>query len=567
MTVAQSSIDYSCIRCGFISIIRRAESIQTSHVLDAFAHSNEPPLATEIEILCKEYGDVTLAVASMDTEIARLRDRLAAAESRREMLSKRGEAYRSALHPCRRLPNEILGHIFRISVDEDIDISPFIRRPGPYTGFPFTFDTQRSPWVLGQVCRRWRDLVLSLPELWTAVDLDCQKGIIEERVHPFIEHRLSLRLERAQDRSLFISWYQDTCWDGVLTLLHARTAQWKSVAIRAGLKDFRYLATFGASFPMLSTLCLHFERDLWSRLEESDTVFSVFRNAPALQDLQLSGVPRIATRLSNLIPWRQITRFALKGFHGQSEDSIDIQHILPLLENVEDTSLYSFNFLGSPLTTPVKLLHLQSLSVYSDTLTLARSLFRSLTLPALRSVEIGIFWLDEHYGRMVQPFLQFLRRSSCQLESAEFYYFDDADLLDILRGPEMQGVHKLSLGGQIRRDYPLLTDHHNVSDEVLNALQLARPGETGRPGLLLPHLRTLLLSGIKEWSDKALVDMVISRRQVDHLIPGSVSRLERVEIYLDNATGSLVQNEEASAILDSLKAEGLLMLVEEASWG
>ncbi|KAL0567025.1 hypothetical protein V5O48_014971 [Marasmius crinis-equi] len=54
-----------------------------------------------------------------------------------------------------RLPTEILGEVFKCC--------PYLES---------TFCPWQTPWVLGQVCRRWRQLSMNLPELWTKVYLD-----------------------------------------------------------------------------------------------------------------------------------------------------------------------------------------------------------------------------------------------------------------------------------------------------------------------------------------------------------------------------------------------------------
>ncbi|KAH0589820.1 hypothetical protein H2248_000015 [Termitomyces sp. 'cryptogamus'] len=61
-----------------------------------------------------------------------------------------------ALAPHKRLPPEILQHISRSRFDgEGYDTAQYT----------YVLDTSEVPWTLGQVCRRWRQLSRTMPEL------------------------------------------------------------------------------------------------------------------------------------------------------------------------------------------------------------------------------------------------------------------------------------------------------------------------------------------------------------------------------------------------------------------
>lgn len=65
-----------------------------------------------------------------------------------------------ALHPLRRLPNELLLTIFRACVDAETNE---IRRRLPHTPLPHT------PVNLAGVCTRWRRVILQTPRLWSYI--------------------------------------------------------------------------------------------------------------------------------------------------------------------------------------------------------------------------------------------------------------------------------------------------------------------------------------------------------------------------------------------------------------
>ncbi|TEB24045.1 hypothetical protein FA13DRAFT_1639232, partial [Coprinellus micaceus] len=63
-------------------------------------------------------------------------------------------SYKTVLHPNRRIPAEILHHIFLSCMPED--------------HFPFLKSTD-PPLVFTQVCRSWRAVALNMGELWSSV--------------------------------------------------------------------------------------------------------------------------------------------------------------------------------------------------------------------------------------------------------------------------------------------------------------------------------------------------------------------------------------------------------------
>ncbi|THU75404.1 hypothetical protein K435DRAFT_617605, partial [Dendrothele bispora CBS 962.96] len=82
----------------------------------------------------------------IDAEIAKL-------QSRRVILDTFVTAHRALLSPVRRIPNEILAEIFVTSL--------------PYSSFyhcPTSVDT--TPLKFMSVCKNWRRVALSTPELW-----------------------------------------------------------------------------------------------------------------------------------------------------------------------------------------------------------------------------------------------------------------------------------------------------------------------------------------------------------------------------------------------------------------
>ncbi|KAF9263036.1 hypothetical protein L218DRAFT_1077445 [Marasmius fiardii PR-910] len=476
--------------------------------------SNDPPSATELSLLTREYKDTLRTISSLDHDIVLLQQQVHSLQAKQRQLSSSVTFYKHILHPCRRLPNEVLAMIFTTCVDkEGLRTRKPLKPMSRSTEFPSTFDTKKSPWILGQVCRRWRYLVLSLAELWTTIDINWE-GLPTEISDPFIERRLSLTLQRSHDEPLHVSWGQQSCRDRTfLSMVASRSLRWKSATIRAGLKGLRLLTPYSGAFPILSTLYLDFAEENWLGLDKNDPVFHIFRDAPSLRNVTLTGDWTVTPRLSSQIPWNQVKRFAVEPDY--LETWRDFQILLPYLTNVEEMTLKRFGFDGFR-DTPLLMERLHTLDLRTaDTLSIDQ-LLGSLTLPSLHKLVVSSALTA------TPSILAFLGRSACQLEECGVLSEEGANLVNLLKSESLQTVHTCSIRGTSFT----AVENYAISDASLSALQLRPSGKSN----LLPHITELDLAGEhKKWSDKALVDMLASRRDIEQFLPGSVSRLQHVK--------------------------------------
>ncbi len=98
-----------------------------------------------------------------DTLIDRLYTIVEELESHREAIQVAWMQFSSILAPIRRLPNKVLRSIFRETQSIQSDC---VLRWYPMNGRP-TIKFMQDTLTLGQVCRSWRDSVISSPELWS----------------------------------------------------------------------------------------------------------------------------------------------------------------------------------------------------------------------------------------------------------------------------------------------------------------------------------------------------------------------------------------------------------------
>ncbi|KIM81163.1 hypothetical protein PILCRDRAFT_821601 [Piloderma croceum F 1598] len=115
-----------------------------------------------------QVGDIQRAIVQADTnialidqEIARINELLAHVELRRAEMCRYGATHRALLAPVRQCPDEILSEIFIHcnSISEEKDRI--------YTGMK----KRRMPWLVSDICRRWREVALRTPALWSDIQL------------------------------------------------------------------------------------------------------------------------------------------------------------------------------------------------------------------------------------------------------------------------------------------------------------------------------------------------------------------------------------------------------------
>ncbi|KAJ8088754.1 hypothetical protein PM082_013997 [Marasmius tenuissimus] len=270
------TILYSCNRCGYIVDENASERVpQSSGLTDTFSKSNNPPSLSDLSPLETERVELTRILAVLVSQTARLRASTEILKDKKRQVEARLWTYKSAVHPIRRMPNELLAVIFGLCAEEDTRM----QRKGPsglVHGSLSMLNVKGCPWTLSQVCRRWRGLVFSLSNLWTVISVNWHGDFGMESIQSTsVEKCLSLVLERSGDRPLTVSWDEDFCnSQEVMFLLGSICSRWKDVTIVAGIEGLQRLALHNPSFSALSSLRLHFSADNW--LEEA-SYFPSFR--------------------------------------------------------------------------------------------------------------------------------------------------------------------------------------------------------------------------------------------------------------------------------------------------
>ncbi|KAK6984889.1 hypothetical protein R3P38DRAFT_3292251 [Favolaschia claudopus] len=428
--------------------------------------------------------------------------------------------------PFPSLPFEIMAEIFIVFRDDALDEE-----------LPCLTDMQ----AVSQVCRRWRDVSLAIPELWARIPLNFHSNNHFAR----LKNLLTLWLERSTPRPLALtirSCYPDTENPIIQFLLcHARRIRELSLDIPAA----HYLPLFSApagSFPLLQRLsvtvidkcdatydpqsnlsrhqyfCLPYEG--WGGCSDGpilweDTpaaAFACFQHLPSLHSIRVEG-----SAFTNLdcrmfaLDWSTLTDVDLEFV---ALDVVQTAYLLPQLTHVECLKF---------ATDPDEGISVPAMSAVLERLTTLNwnnldiddvSLFEQLTLPRLISLDLrDASWQSLHL-------LHSHSRLKLQKLSLVFVSIELARLKTLLR--EMPSLVDLGLyrthGVDLTEELFRFFMYHRNDNPVLPNLRylVLTPGEPACPG-----------------SEVAMVEMLESRWRLTPLKKVRISPREEQGASLD----------------------------------
>ncbi|KAJ7872762.1 hypothetical protein B0H14DRAFT_2721159 [Mycena olivaceomarginata] len=409
----------ACSNCGFVSQATHPDfHPDLPPILNRLLESNELPTDLETFQLEMAMDDRRTRILQLDSTIAALQASLDQHRRMRHVAADEIRRGAVVLSVVRRIPTDLLAEIFNWTVPDEA------RKHA----------TDRCPWVLGRVCRRWRAVSLSLPKLWTTIDRRIPLGMIKAHLDRSIPYPLTVELG-----------FSDT---GSVELLIAYSVRWGSADI--AMRAFMGPALMSVQ-GRLPVLC---------RLKYNDNngfrLFGAFASAPALRDVSLSG------KASLILPWGQIERLNLKLSNPAGLNQLQETH-----------NLVELSVTGRPdeqlaLANPMELPRLRKLLIKDGVF------LQSLKLPALEDVYVS---MD------VSSVPSLIQRSSCQLKSfTTDVQCVSADIIPILE--HAPGLLELRVTA--------------IQDVQLLLLRLTIPGSGiaayARP--LVPVLRALTVSNV-----------------------------------------------------------------------
>ncbi|KAK0238732.1 hypothetical protein EDD85DRAFT_827938 [Armillaria nabsnona] len=482
--------------------------------LGKFARSNDIPNPPEEKILQKMVSDTGKRIDALDAHVqelralaqafvARVNEELATLHKERKRLSDSIRERQSVFGALRRMPKEILAHIFFHALD-----IPFPWTKSPILNGRWPSDSARHPLLSFElVSRNWKDILDTFPNLWSYVN------ILSDRMPSstyacYIGNQLSrsrqcpLSISICHSKSASVTWLGDFPVAILMTLF---TVSHRLQALHLCLpsKYFTDLQQLRPSFPTLQELVLY------SLTEPSKIAPHLhFGSLPSLRVFHAVNISDVC-KLS--LPWHQITHFT--NTYTQVGHRPPAHRVLDILKTMSLLSICHFSLdlysLSNEVLEETTLSQLHSLTLTSmyrqgfDFPPVIPFVLNSLKLPALSDLSITCLkgFDSRDQDTTFTSIRQLIERSQSPLTSL---YFNNGeilkdDLIHILsRTPTLQVLQLENVGG-------------GITDQVLNDLARVDTESGSRVPALVPHLHTLHLSGQLDFQVEFYVGMVESR--------------------------------------------------------
>ncbi|KAJ7704516.1 hypothetical protein B0H17DRAFT_1126836 [Mycena rosella] len=326
-------------------------------------------------------------IEGMQAQILELQLAVGALHREKDLVQGRLDAY---TYPVLTLPNEIISEIFVRFLPAYPHRSPLI---GP-----------NSPSLLGQICRTWRNIALSTPELWRAVKLTLKKKRRFEQQSRLLETslersgscRLSIELRFRRSDADRATWELP-----FLQTLARHCARWEHLKLYMSTNS---LSSIEGPLPLLRC----FQIGMFGGYPDAQhSSTSAFLMAPLLSRVHMQSY--LNSHFS-ILPWSQLTVLTVEWIAGHQ--------FMDVLSCAVNLVFCQFSFYDLSIDRqPRKDVALPSL----ETLILSESLIRSrqlgglqlLTLPALRRLQVAEPFLQpDPIGTLVA----LVSRSGCILQ-------------------------------------------------------------------------------------------------------------------------------------------------------
>lgn len=280
--------------------------------------------------------------------------------------------------PESKLPNELLTEIFRLSMPNLVEI-------------PSLDDDDDPSWTLPRVSKKWRSILLGIPELWTSVYINYETWFRKtESLDPEKVTAMSNRvLMRSRDAliSLKIEASTDgtTKWEPMIKLIFSHAPRIRYLELRIGGDAlWKTLASPSISFRSLEFLSI-------SNFDGTDNAVQsvLFQDSPCLKIVELSIEFNWALMVPHL-PWPNLEHLSLTQGYGLSTP---IAHAIvrqcPNMLTFQITLSAGYNHTTTAIA-PITCLVLKTLLVKISTLGTVADFLAPLTLPCLTTLELTV---------------------------------------------------------------------------------------------------------------------------------------------------------------------------------
>ncbi|KAJ7291364.1 hypothetical protein C8J57DRAFT_214803 [Mycena rebaudengoi] len=165
--------------------------MEAQSTVESLLISNDPPPDAEIPVIRDIIADEQSRLLDLDIQIAALQKTLEPLVDERDATADRILRHQSVISAARRVPPEILGEIFLLTLPSQEDGKS-----------DKASCVDSSPWLVGRICSRWREIALALLELWSTVSINDYDG---NNADPsLLLRRVKMLLHRSANQPLHI---------------------------------------------------------------------------------------------------------------------------------------------------------------------------------------------------------------------------------------------------------------------------------------------------------------------------------------------------------------------------
>ncbi len=285
-----------------------------SERVNVLSACNDPPLGLERRELsnllhsCQQYG------ANLDERMALVQATLNTLQKEKQEVDALKAKLKTALHPIRTVPNEVLGEIFSALVEASPAPSFQDLQDG---NFVDSLNMKSPVWVVSQVSSRWRQTALAASRLWTRVSLSFQTGNFNSFSTVFL---LTTYLSRSGNQPLHV----DLCGNNDISNHRAMPSllfscpRWEDAKFSLSLEAYTLFNHIPAQFSLLKSVQLHLmvpiEADIF--ISSSRGSIKALKEAPALQYITVDN-PGVFEFLFD-VKWQNVLHFHHFGRRGSN---------------------------------------------------------------------------------------------------------------------------------------------------------------------------------------------------------------------------------------------------------
>ncbi|KAJ7461975.1 hypothetical protein FB451DRAFT_476274 [Mycena latifolia] len=243
-------------------------------------------------------------------------------------------------------------------------------------------DTAQAPLLLLHICREWRSIATSTPQLWVHLHLNLANVPRDICFSPKLEAFIEEWFSRAGSFPLSFSVRSSRASESQAASLSAalfwHAPRLQKIALQLRLEELEHVSKIFGRFPLLEKLIIGLP------LAESSPT----------QPLDLSGYFRDAGRLTEIhvsmhlspvmlcVPWRQLAKLTCRSLNGN--EFLNLIRDAPFLIEFEGSIDYVHLNLAQVITHE----HLQSLRLMRNS---SSYVIRSLRLPSLQNLHLSVY--------------------------------------------------------------------------------------------------------------------------------------------------------------------------------